>query len=281
MLLRLFGIWTRWVLRLRAVRLERWQAGDFELQLYRHGARDAEPWLLLHGLGSTALSWSSTIKALSGDCRLWVPELSALGGTRGPSPGMNVVEATAAMAALIRERSPGRPVTVCGISLGGWVAVKLALEHPELVERLVLINCAGFIDQDWQQIENLVRVTDLAGVNRLYRALFCKVPLLLRFSKGGFLKAYTSPAVHHILDTLEQADAFGESELATIDCPAAVIWGAHDGLFPLASGERMAAALPQGELTVVEDAAHGVHWERPDKMNAALQAFRRKHPTDS
>jgi pimeloyl-ACP methyl ester carboxylesterase len=281
MLLRLFGLWTHWALWLRRVRVETWPASGFQVRLYRHGAPEAEPWLLLHGLGATALSWKSTISALYGECRLWVPELSALGGTVGPSPGMNVREATRAMAALIRERSPRRPVTVCGLSLGGWVGVRLALDHPELVARLVLINSGGLLDQNWDRIERLVRVRDVAGVDRLYAALFQRVPILLRASKRGFLAAYTSPAVTHILDTLTEDDAFDEAALARVRCPAAVIWGAHDGLFPLESGRRIAAALPNAKLTVIQGAGHGVHWTFPDRMNEAIEAFRRENPVPS
>jgi len=281
MLLRLFGHWTRFALSRRGVRLETWAAGGYSVRLYRHGAPDAEPWLLLHGLGSTALSWHKTIGVLAGDCRLWVPELSALGGTTGPHPGLNVHDATRAMASLIRERSPGRPVTICGMSLGGWTAVRLALDHPDLVERLVLINCGGLLDQDWTAIEARVRIDDIAGVERLYSALFWKTPRLLRFSKRGFLEAYRSPAVRHILDTLSRADAFDEKDLARITCPTAVVWGRHDGLFRLEGGRRIAAAIPQSEFTIIEEAGHGVHWERPDRMNAAIQSFRSRHPVRS
>lgn len=281
MLLRLFGWWTRLMLRLRGVRRETWHGADFDVRLYRHGEPDEEPWLLLHGLGSTALSWGATIRLLHDDCRVWVPELSALGGTTGPTPGMNVRQATAAMAALIQERSPDRPVTVCGMSLGGWVAVQLALDHPQLVERLVLINCAGLRDLDWTSIEALTRVSDMAGIERLYRALFRRVPFVLRFSKRGFLAAYTSPAVQHILDTLSEDDTFSAEDLARIECPTAVIWAEHDGLFPLAAGERMARAIPHTEFTLIRDAAHGVHWELPRRMNGAIEAFRRRHPAQS
>lgn len=280
MLLRLFGLWTHLMLRLRGVRLRTCHAAGFDVRLYHHGPPEGEPWLLLHGLGSTTLTWRRTIGALSGECRLWVPELSALGGTTGPDPAMNVRQATAAMAELIRQCSPERPVTVCGISLGGWVAVRLALEHPELVDRLVLINSAGWRHQDWEAVARLVRVNDIAGVERLYRALFRRVPWLLRFSKRGFLAAYTSPAARHILATVSPDDAFDESDLARIRCPVAVIWGAHDGLFPLTSGERIAAALPRGELTVIGEAAHGVHWELPGRMNQAIDAFRHRHPVE-
>ncbi len=275
MLLRLFGLWTRAILRMRGVRRAHRKLGGFDVRFYRHGAPDAEPWLLLHGLGSTAHTWHATISALGDDCRLWVPELSELGGTHGPSPAMNVRQATTAMTELIGAESPGRPVTVCGISLGGWVAVRLALERPDLVERLVLINCGGFGDQDWPSIERMVRVRTLADVDRLYSALFLDAPTVLRLSKSMFLDAFRSPAVEHVVATLSQSDAFDERDLSAIECPTQLIWGRHDGLFPLATGRRMAAAIPDARLTVLE-AAHGVHWEFPHKMNEAIAEFRQR-----
>jgi pimeloyl-ACP methyl ester carboxylesterase len=280
MLLRLFGLWTRFALRFLGVRRETWSAGGYDVRLYRGGSPGGEPWLLLHGLGSTAASWSSTLRALRGSCGLWVPELSALGGTTGPTPGMNVSEATAVMAELIRQRCPGGRATVCGISLGGWVGVRLAIEHPELVPRLVLINCAGYLDQDWEAVSSLVAVRTLGDIDRLYGALFNRPPFLLRWSKRGFLEAYNSPTVLHILGTLRREDAFDDADLGRVSCPTGLVWSEHDGLFPLAVGRRMAAALPHSELEVITGAAHSVHWEFPDKMNAAIAAFRRRHPLE-
>jgi 3-oxoadipate enol-lactonase len=86
--------------------------------------------------------------------------------------------------------------------------------------------------------------------------------------------------VQHIVATLAERDAFDDADLARLDCPTGLIWAEHDGLFPLGVGRRMAAALPRGELEVVAGAAHGIHWEFPRRMNAAIAAFRRRHPLE-
>ncbi len=283
MLLRLFGRVTRWRLGRQGIRPCRRRLGEFDVRLYQSedgAAAGRPPWLLLHGLGSTAMTWGPTLSALRPRCRLWAPELSSLGGTTGPTPGMDVRQATRAMGELLEQRAPDGTATVCGISLGGWVAVRLALERPELVGRLVLINCAGFRDQDWEAVERRVTVATIADVERLYDALFIDTPRLLRWSKRAFLEAYTSPAVRHVLASLSADDAFGEEELATIERSTLLIWGRRDGLFPIAVGRRMAAAMPAARMVEL-DAAHAMHWEFPDRMNEEIVRFAQESGTPS
>ncbi|HEV7519137.1 MAG TPA: alpha/beta hydrolase [Thermoanaerobaculia bacterium] len=239
------------------------------------GPLEGEPWLLLHGLGSVGSSWLPVMAALRRECRLVVPELSALGGTRAPGGGLGIRQGAAAMAQLLEAELDGRPVTVCGLSLGGWMAVRLALARPDLVSRLVLIDAGGYLHQDWDRVQELVTLADIAGVERLYRALFVRAPWVLRHSKAAFLAAYTSPGVKNILSGTEARDAFADADLARLAMPAALIWGEHDGLFPLATAEAMARAFPHATLTVIPSCGHAVHWECPDRLVAAIQEFRR------
>jgi pimeloyl-ACP methyl ester carboxylesterase len=155
------------------------------------------------------------------------------------------------------------------------MAVRLALARPDLVSRLVLIDAGGYRHQDWDRVQGLVRVADLAGVERLYQAIFVRPPWILRHSKAAFLAAYTSPGVKSILDGTEEEDAFGDADLARIVVPAALIWGERDGLFPVATAEAMARALPRASLTVIPDCSHALHWDCPERLVAAIQKFRR------
>ena len=82
--------------------------------------------------GVGRLSWLPVLSALRRDCRLVVPEAcSALGGTQAPGGGLSIRQGAAAMAQLIEAEFGGRPVTLCGLSLGGWMAVRLALARPD------------------------------------------------------------------------------------------------------------------------------------------------------
>ena len=272
---RLFLLLTAFYLRLLGARRGLFSRGPVSLVYYEIGPEDGEPWVLLHGLGSVAAGWGPVMRALRRSCRLIVPELSALGGTRCPGGGLGINPAVEVLTELLRKEFRGRPVTVAGLSLGGWVAVRLALAHPELVSRLVLIDAGGYRDQDWETIQSLVTVEDLAGVDRLYPALFARTPWLMRVSRSGFLKAYTSPAVKNVLAGLTEADTFNDADLARLRMPVELVWGDRDGLFTVETARAMAAALPDARLQVLPGRGHALHLECPGDLIAALQRLRR------
>ncbi len=274
----LSAVYLRVVLGARRARLS---LPPVSLVYYRVGAKDGEPWVFLHGLGSIGSTWSPVVRALRRSCRILVPELSALGGTEAPDGGLGIRQGAEVVARLIEREWGGRPATVAGLSLGGWMAVRLALARPDLVSRLVLIDSAGYRDQDWERIERLVTVGDLAAVDRLYEALFVKAPWLLRVSRGTFLKAYTSPGVRKILSQTEEADAFDDHDLARLAMPVAILWGEQDGLFDLETAKAMAAAtaaIPGSTLTVIPGCGHALHLECPRRLVEALEAIRRTTP---
>lgn len=275
MLLRLYAQATRLSLRLLGAERKLLEDGPVSLVYYSVGPANGEPWILLHGLGAVAATWLPVMRALSRGCRVLVPELSSLGGTRAPRAGLGVLQGAWMVARLIEKELGGRAANVTGISLGGWTAVRLALRRPDLVSRLVLIDAGGYRDQDWDEIETLIRVNDLEGVDRLYKALFGKVPWLLRLSRQGFLQTYTSPSVTEILEDLEEHDTFHDEDLARLRMPTALIWGEKDGLFKVEVARAMAAALPQVRLEVIPDCGHAVHIECPRKLVEAIERFRR------
>ncbi len=274
-LARLFVLLTGVYLRLLGARRGLLCRGPVSLVYYEIGPKNGEPWVLLHGLGSVAAGWGPVMRALRRSCRLIVPELSALGGTRCPGQGLGISPAVEILDELLRKEFGGRPVTVAGLSLGGWIAVRLALAHPELVARLVLIDAGGYREQDWETIQSLVMVEDLAGVDRLYPALFTRVPWLMRVSRSGFLKAYTSPSVRNVLAGLSEDDTFHDADLARLRMPVELVWGEHDGLFTLETAQAMAAALPDARLQVLPGRGHALHLECPADLVAALQRLRR------
>ena len=277
MLMRLFAVAAHLWLRLVGFRRLRRRIGDWRLVFYRLG-RGGEPLVLLHGLGSNALSWSPVARRWRRRDRLLVPELSALGGTRGPRPALDIAEGARVIAELLRRELAGEPATVVGLSLGGWMAVRLALEEPALVARLILVDAAGYREQDWEAIRTLVTVDSDADVDMLYGAMFRRVPRIFRLSRRTFRKVFASPVVTCVLDALSEDDLYGPEELARLKMPVGVVWAEHDGLFSADVGRRMAQHLPNGRFYLVEGAGHGLHWEMPDRLLAALERCRVELP---
>jgi pimeloyl-ACP methyl ester carboxylesterase len=275
MLFKLFAVVTALYLRLLGARRRILETGEVSLVYYVIGPPDGEPWVLLHGLGSIAATWAPVMRGLRRSCRMIVPELSALGGTRCPGDGLGIGAAVEILQALLGRELGGRPVTLAGLSLGGWMAVRMALDHPERICRLALIDAGGYRDQDWDRIESLINVRDLAGVDRLYQALFFRVPWLMRLSRATFLRAYTSRAVRGVIEELSEADTFNDADLARLRMPTALIWAERDGLFTIETARAMAAAIPRSRLEILRSCGHAVHMECPRGLVSALERFRR------
>ncbi len=279
MLTRAFELATAAALAARGLKAEAVPTREgWSIKCWRGGTPGGEPWLLLHGLGATAATYLPLLPQLQPDCELLLPELSSLGGSRGPEPALAIPAATRALAEIVEQRFAGRPMTVCGISLGGWIAVRLALARPDLVSRLLLVVPGGYREQDWERIGRMVRVETYRDSAAIWQALFARPPLLLRLGRPLLYLAYRSEAVGAALATLREEDAFGDAELATLKMPVGLIWGAEDRLFLSAAGERMAQAIPNGHFEAIADAGHGVQWERPRKFFDAVRAFRRDCP---
>ncbi len=274
MLFRLFSLLTALYLRLLGARRRVLKTGPVSLVYYVMGPEEGEPWVLLHGLGSIAATWSPVMRRLRRSCRMVVPELSALGGTECPGGGLGIAASGEVLQALMDREFGARPATLLGLSLGGWMAVRLALAQPRRVSRLVLVDAGGYRDQDWKNIQSLVTVDDLAGVDRLYKALFVRVPWIMRVSRLTFLKAYTSGAVRNVLAGLSRADTFDDADLGALRMPTALIWAEHDGLFTAGTARAMAAAIPGSRLEILPGCGHAVHLECPGALTAAIQRFR-------
>lgn len=272
------GFWSAAALRLFGAAPGRETLGDVDLRVHRLGPQLGEPWILLHGLGSTAASWIPLLSTLRRDCRLLLPELSEIGGTLGPSAGLNAQQGADLVAALLDREFPGRRVTVVGTSLGGWMAILLALARPELVERLVLIDPGGYRDQDWEQIARTMTIERPQDVDDLVLALFRRPPALLKLSRWAFYRTYTSDAVRSVIASTTESQAFDDHDLARIAQPTALIWGEHDGIFSADAGRAMARALPHASFYLLPDCGHVAHWEQARPTLAALADFRRRHP---
>lgn len=275
MLLYLFSLLTRYVLSLAGARRKRLRVGSVRLVYYVLGPEDGEPWVVLHGLGAVAATWGKTLFRLRRECRLIVPELSSFGGSEIPGRALDIQQGVKVVSRLIEKEFGRRPVTVAGLSLGGWLAVRLALARPELVSRLVLVNIGGYREQDWDAIQALVRVNDMSGVQRLYDAFFVHTPWVMEHSRGGFLQAYTSPVVQGVLDRLTAEDTFDDEDLRQLPMPVALIWGDRDGLFRIEGARAMAEALPNATLEILEGCGHAIHLECPDRLADAMQRARR------
>jgi 2-succinyl-6-hydroxy-2,4-cyclohexadiene-1-carboxylate synthase len=235
--------------------------------------------LLLHGFAGTHRAYDAVIAALAlappQRYRPVAPDLPGH-GSRGDRRPIDVDGTVAELAAA----APSRFV-LCGYSLGGRLALQLALAHPERVARLVLVSTtAGIADPverrtrqraDEELAARLERepLEDFIGRWRA-QTLFAGEPPQARAAALADHRRNTTAGLAAALRGLGTGtmtpvwDRLGE-----LTMPATVLVGERDEKF-VALGRSLAAGLPQARLALVPDAGHALLWEAPAAVAAAV-----------
>ncbi len=174
------------------------------------------------------------------------------------------------------------PATFVGYSMGGRVALHVALLDESPVERLVLIGATAGLDDEAERIgrrrldDDRARRIEAIGVERfidewLDAPLFATLPRQL--ADVEHRRRNTAAGLAHSLRTAGTgAQASLWDRLGAIRVPTLVIAGELDTKFR-EIGERLVAGLPQGELAVVDGAGHAAHTERSDQVAALVDGW--------
>lgn len=225
--------------------------------------------LLLHGAGDQAGTWAKVAPALAARYRVLIPDLPGHGGS-GPARGPLSMEVElAGVAAVLAALGGSGPVVIAGNSLGAWLACLAAVEHPERVARLVLIN-GGPVATSGPAPD--LQPADREEARRLMETLMGpgggRIP--------GFVlddvvrRAHTGPLARLAANAAEMQGFLLDGRLSEIQAPVDLVWGEADGLFPPAYAERLAAGLGAARLTTLPGCGHVPQRQCPERLAAAL-----------
>jgi pimeloyl-ACP methyl ester carboxylesterase len=164
--------------------------------------------------------------------------------------------------------------------MGGWVAALYALRYPSKVERLVLVDSAGFAPPKEFDLNALAglnpstrdemkRLAGLVFYNPLFKSdAAIDVLLAQRLSAGD---GYT---IQRLVESIHRGDDMLDGKLSAVKVPVLLVWGREDGLTPLArEGEKFKRELPAAQLVVFEQCGHVPQVEKAAEFNAAVLQF--------
>ena len=231
--------------------------------------------LLLHGFTATGRSWDAVRRRIDGGTysEVLAPDLRGHGGSAGRTP--------ATIPAVLEDLRQDEPYALAGYSMGGRVALHLALDQPALVRRLVLVSTTPGIAEPAGRAERRRSDAELAdGLERAGLEAFARwwgaqplfagqPPEVAAAARADRLRNTAAGLAASLrgMGTGQMAPVWDRLEELTM--PATVIVGERDAKFR-AIGERMAERLPDAELVVVPGTGHAVHLEAPDAVAAAL-----------
>ncbi len=251
-------------------------------------AGEGEPLVLVHGLGGAAANWLALAPLLLPGRRLIVPELPGHGGS-SPLPAAPSLSPYADRLGLLLEHEGATPAAVVGHSLGGAVALRLALRRPESVSALVLAAAAG-ISSTARSARYALTVTGILKPGRKiapHRRRVARSALLKRLVFGRWgasdppalppevVEALLAGPARHT-DTVSAATALVRDDvrpdLERIRCPVLVLWGARDNQLPVDDAFDYARRL-RAPLRVIADCGHLLIVERPVACADAITGF--------
>jgi len=230
------------------------------------GGKGERTVVLVHGVNDQAGTWSAVTPKLKKEFRLVAIDLPGHGESEpkeGPLPMRSMIDA---LAAVIDRESPDKPVVLVGNSMGGWVSILYATEHPERVAHLILEDSSGMA-WDLRHVPLFPKDRDEAlKLLRLVHGPDAKIP---DFLIEAVLQAKEMPQKR----VLEAGilDWIVDARLPKLTMPVTLIWGANDGLLPLAYANTLQSRIAGSKLNVIDKAAHIPHRQTPDEF---LRLFR-------
>jgi pimeloyl-ACP methyl ester carboxylesterase len=251
-------------------------------------AGEGPPLFLVHDYLASRLTWDDAIPRLAGRFRLIVPDLPGFGDSEKPPPARYRYDYEAfseSLVDLVAAIGLGR-VSVCGHALGGAVALTLAAAHPDIVDKLVLVNPLVYPTAP----DALARIASVPLLGPLvFKQLYGRTLLRSRFfdrertERNGvsarrvdrFLEVFDVPAAREaayatmrtMLDTRPLT-----ASVPRVTAPALVTWSRASRRSPVEHGRRLARELGGARFEVF-DCGPSPAEEVPEAFARALTSF--------
>jgi len=250
------------------------------------------PVVFIHGLSGCWQNWLEQIPLFASDHRVIAVDLPGFGHSEMPVDEISISGYADAIDELM-ETLDLEQARIVGNSMGGFIGAELAIQHPERVERLVLVAAAGLSIESIRterttglrhRAENVVfftlghiasRSAQVALRPRLRAALLMTVaahpaqlpgPLaaqqVLGSGKPGFSDALEAMCRYPLRDRLEK-----------IACPTLIVWGEKDILVPVKDAAIFEELIPDSRKIIYKDTGHVSMMERPARFNSDVKAF--------
>ena len=248
---------------------------------------DPAPLVLIHGTSSSLHTWEGWVAAFKGERRVITMDLPGFGLT-GPNAKDDYRIATYASFVIdLLDTLAVKKCILAGNSLGGEIAWHVAVSSPVRVERLILVDSAGYPMQS-QSVPIGFRIARMPGLNRIMeftlpRSLVASsvrnvygdaarvTPELIDRYEALTLRSGNR---HALVRRFEQSD-FGAdaARITAIRQPTLILWGGRDRLIPVDNARRFAHDINGSRLVIFDDLGHVPHEEDAARTAAAVRDF--------
>ncbi len=240
-----------------------------------------EPLILIHGLADDHRAWRRALPDLVLRHRVLMYDLRGHGETSLGRPDHTLMQLAADLASLMKSIGVGS-ADVAGFSLGGTIAMRMAIDHPGLVQRLVLVATSSRVGRtaaDWyrRRVE-MVEQEDpelRATLDRDTADVYAQAPaelddgLLIRRQSTADPRGYGNACA--AMAALNPAPL--DPELPGISAPTLIVASELDRHCPPKAAEIIAAGIKGSRMEVIAGAGHPIPVEKPRELAGSMNAF--------
>lgn len=255
-------------------------AGGINTRYLTSGTSDKPPLLLLHGVGGHAEAYVRNLKSHSEHFWTWAIDMIGHGWTDKPASDREVSHYVDHVLRVLDTLKIDK-ASISGESLGGWVASRLAIDHPDRVDRLVL-NTAGGSQADPVVMERLKSLSMRAVEEPTWEFIKARVEWLMAdkskayddlvatrqaiYQQPGMVEAQSHNMVLQDMET-RQRNILRAEDYGRIKAPTLVVWTSDDPTADVSEGRRIATMIPGALFTVMDGCGHWPQFEDPDTFN--------------
>lgn len=245
------------------------------------------PLVLLHGFTSSTYTWKDVLEPLSKNFRVIAVDLKGFGFSGKPE-GDYTRRAQATLVIQLLDSLKIERAWLCGNSMGGEVALNVAVKSPQRVAGLILIDSGGVEVTGGNSLAPGYLLVPFVG--RIFTAFVMTSDKLVR---EGLEKSFyddariTADRVAHYYRPLQtrggqlaalrartQAGRFPvEEDLSGVKARTLIIWGAEDEVIPLAAGRKMNSLIKDSKLVIIDKCGHLPQEEMPERVLKEMTKF--------
>lgn len=241
--------------------------GNLFVDDQRHD-KQAMPSILIHGAGRTHQGFPSYLRQLPA-LNAITPDLAGHGNS-SPAGRTTIFDYALDLIALL-DAVQIPTVNLVGHSMGGAIALQLALDFPRRINRLILLGTGAQLRVNQQIITGIVEDTD-ATIAMMDKWMYARsTPAQLQADMAQQLK---QTDVGVIQGDYIACDGFDVRErLAEIQVPTLIVVGEHDKMTPLKLSQYLHEHIRNSELVILPNAGHMLMWEQPQSTQSTLEAW--------
>ena len=238
--------------------------------------------LLIHGFPLSSQMWDPQLDDIAEFARVIAPDLRGHGQSDSVPGPYSIPQLADDCADLLDHLNVATPFVVCGLSMGGYIALEFYRRYPEQVAGLILAATRAGADSVEGKAgrDKAAELAKNEGATAVSSGMLSKMLAPENYASDEELVEYvedvmSTASLNGVVGALAAMRDRVDSTpmLSEINVPVLIIHGADDQLIPVAEAEAMHQAIPNSELVIVPDAGHLPNLEQPDIFHDAVIDF--------